>query len=58
MLLVEYFRWWYGPGWRDSANRLQSRLINIYFTFSVPIASIIALATRSLVRDQMSTTLL
>ena len=37
MLLVEYFRWWYGPGWRDSANRLQSRLINIYFTFSVPI---------------------
>ena len=29
-----------------------------FVTVSVPIASIIALATRSLVRDQMSTTLL
>jgi hypothetical protein len=37
MLLVEYFRWWYGPGWRDSADRLRDRLIHIYFAFSVPI---------------------
>lgn len=34
---MEYFRWWYGPGWRDSANRLQARLIHIYLQFSVPI---------------------
>lgn len=37
MLLMEYLRWWYGPGWRDSASRLQARLIHIYFSFSVPI---------------------
>ncbi|GAC1370717.1 MAG: hypothetical protein NVSMB39_3860 [Candidatus Saccharimonadales bacterium] len=37
MLLMEYFRWWYGPGWRDNAVRLQARLIDIYLSFSVPI---------------------
>jgi hypothetical protein len=37
MLLVVYLRWWYGPGWRDSAGRLQARLTKTYYTFSLPI---------------------
>jgi hypothetical protein len=37
MLLAAYIRWWYGPGWRDSAGRLQARLTKTYFTVSVPI---------------------
>lgn len=37
MLLVAFVQWWYGPGWRDSANRLSARLSDTYLTFSVPI---------------------
>jgi hypothetical protein len=37
MLAVAFFRWWYGPGWRDNADRLRSRLITTYLEFSVPI---------------------
>jgi hypothetical protein len=37
MLLMEYLRWWYGPGWRDSAQRLLARLRKTYYSFSVPI---------------------
>jgi hypothetical protein len=37
MLAVAFFRWWYGPGWRDNADRLRNRLITTYLEFSVPI---------------------
>lgn len=37
MLLMEYLRWWYGPGWRDSGRRLFARLRKTYYSFSVPI---------------------
>lgn len=37
MLVVAFFRWWYGPGWRDSADRLRMRLVTTYLEFSVPI---------------------
>lgn len=37
MLIIAFFRWWYGPGWRDNADRLRGRLINTYQEFSVPI---------------------
>jgi hypothetical protein len=37
MLLVGFVQWWYGPGWRDAANRLVARLRKIYLTFSMPI---------------------
>ena len=37
MLVVAFFRWWYGPGWRDNAGRLRRRLISTYLEFSVPI---------------------
>jgi hypothetical protein len=37
MFLVAFVQWWYGPGWRDTANRLSVRLEQTYLTFSVPI---------------------
>ena len=37
MLVVAFFRWWYGPGWRDNADRLRARLLTTYLEFSVPI---------------------
>ena len=37
MLLLAYFHWWYGPGWRDAAGRVQAYLRHTYLEFSVPI---------------------
>ncbi len=37
MLVVAFIQWWYGPGWRDTAGRLESRLRSTYQTFSIPI---------------------
>ncbi len=37
MLLVAFVQWWYGPGWRDAANRLSSRIRDTYLMFSVPM---------------------
>lgn len=37
MLLVAFVHWWYGPGWRDTSDRLVTRLHDTYLTFSVPI---------------------
>jgi hypothetical protein len=37
MLVVALFQWWYGPGWRDTASRLETRLHSTYQTFSIPI---------------------
>ena len=37
MLLVAFVQWWYGPGWRDAADRLLTRIRETYLTFSVPI---------------------
>jgi len=37
MLIAAFVHWWYGPGWRDSARRLSTRLRETYLTFSVPI---------------------
>lgn len=36
MLVVAFIQWWYGPGWRDTASRLSTRLHNTYLTFSLP----------------------
>jgi hypothetical protein len=37
MLVVAFIEWWYGPGWRDTAGRLERRLRATYQTFSIPI---------------------
>ena len=37
MLLVAFIHWWYGPGWRDTAGRLTTRIQETYLTFSVPV---------------------
>lgn len=37
MLLVAFFGWWYGPGWRDAAAQLRARMHATVLTFSVPI---------------------
>jgi hypothetical protein len=37
MLVVAFISWWYGPGWRDAAVQLKSRLRTTVLTFSVPI---------------------
>lgn len=37
MLVVAFIQWWYGPGWRDTAGRLEGRLRTAYQTFSIPI---------------------
>lgn len=37
MLLAAFVQWWYGPGWRDAANRLTARVNQTYLTFSMPI---------------------
>jgi hypothetical protein len=37
MFLVGFFEWWYGPGWRDAAQRLRTRLHDTYLGFSVPL---------------------
>jgi hypothetical protein len=37
MLLVAFIGWWYGPGWRDAAAQLNTRLRATFLTFSVPI---------------------
>lgn len=37
MLIPLFLGWWYGPGWRDAATRLQNRIHATYLTFSVPM---------------------
>jgi hypothetical protein len=37
MLAVAFIQWWYGPGWRNAADRLAARIQNIYLNFSLPI---------------------
>lgn len=37
MFLVAFIGWWYGPGWRDAAAQLESRLRTTVLTFSMPI---------------------
>lgn len=37
MLIVAFVQWWYGPGWRDVANRVAGRIRHAYLDFSVPI---------------------
>lgn len=37
MLVVAFLQWWYGPGWRDAADRLLTKLHETYLTFSMPI---------------------
>jgi hypothetical protein len=36
MLVVAFLHWWYGPGWRDAANRLTRRMRETYLNFSIP----------------------
>lgn len=35
MLVMAFFQWWYGPGWRDTGRRLISFVHTTYLTFSV-----------------------
>lgn len=37
MLAVAFIQWWYGPGWRNAADRLANRIQNIYLNFSLTI---------------------
>jgi hypothetical protein len=37
MLAVAFIQWWYGPGWRNAADRLAARVESIYLNFSLPI---------------------
>jgi len=37
MLVVAFLQWWYGPGWRDAATQLATRLRTTSMGFSVPI---------------------
>ncbi|HEX3082478.1 MAG TPA: hypothetical protein VHQ86_04435 [Candidatus Saccharimonadia bacterium] len=37
MLVVAFVQWWYGPGWRDAAGRMSTRIRDTFLTFSVPI---------------------
>ena len=37
MLVVAFIQWWYGPGWRDAATQLTTRLRTTLMSFSVPI---------------------
>jgi hypothetical protein len=35
--MVAFIQWWYGPGWRDAADRLAGRSRSIYLNFSLPV---------------------
>lgn len=35
MLVFGFLRWWYGPGWRDMANRVLKRARRTYSNFSI-----------------------
>lgn len=37
MLVVAFFQWWYGPGWRDAGRRVLARIRHIYLDFSIPV---------------------
>jgi hypothetical protein len=37
MLIAAFVQWWYGPGWRDAAARLQEHIRKTYLNFSMPI---------------------
>jgi len=37
MLLVAFLRWWYGPGWRDTASALSERMHHTMMAWSMPI---------------------
>ena len=37
MLLVGFFSWWYGAGWRDQFSRLGASLDRVNDYFSVPL---------------------
>lgn len=37
MMAVEFFRWWYGPGWALAFNRMSHKLHGIVQIFSVNI---------------------
>jgi hypothetical protein len=36
MLMVGFFQWWYGAGWRKTATLFRGQLLDIYEQFSVP----------------------
>lgn len=37
MLFIGFVTWWYGPGWKRWVISLQTRLSDIYQSFSVPL---------------------
>jgi hypothetical protein len=37
MLVMAFFKWWYGPGWQDAIGRILGHTRTIYLDFSVPI---------------------
>jgi hypothetical protein len=37
MLLVGFFQWWYGRGWRDQVLRIGDTMIRTNDTFSIPL---------------------
>jgi hypothetical protein len=37
MLAVAFIHWWYGPGWKDTAQKLQLRMRHTALLFSLPI---------------------
>lgn len=37
MLVVAFLQWWYGPGWRDTSDRLVTKIRETYLNFSMPI---------------------
>ncbi len=37
MLVMVFFHWWYGAGWRDTVGRIGRLITEVYFNFSVPI---------------------
>ena len=36
MLILSFFQWWYGPGWRQVHSAIGSRATGIIAAFSVP----------------------
>jgi hypothetical protein len=37
MLLVGFFGWWYGAGWRDQVSRVGDTMVRVGDTFSIPL---------------------
>lgn len=37
MLLVGFFSWWYGPGWRNQLTRIGESLVKVNDYFSIPL---------------------